>query len=350
MIKELKLTRRRKLLGAVVICVALITGSTLWWQMGQVAEAAILDPHPGLVGWWRFDEVDGNLAEDSSGYGNDGAIYGATWVDGKYGKALSFDGTDDYVKVPNTDSLNPPYITVLMWVKRTTDLTELQFFLNKYDFVYAIYRYPADTPNTFRVCVQVADGSFKISPSIELLDTNWHQVGVSFNGTNAFYICDSVRTSYWSGAATTLRTDTTGHLYLGSRLHTSGFMPCIIDEVRIYNRALSTAEIQENFQKGPDFSSRLLAKVPKGTTQFIVTLSWQGVESIVVTIESPYEIYTEDMVPVYQRTSYSSDSGDMLNIKRLSVSVTALSSDEEWYIVLEFDDVEDYRITVEVQR
>ena len=40
----------------------------------------------------------------------------------------------------------------------------------------------------------------------------------------------------------------------------------------------------------------------------------------------------------------------MLNIKRLAVSVTALSSDEDWYVVLEFDGVEDYRIAVEVQR
>lgn len=50
--------------------------------------------------------------------------------------------------------------------------------------------------------------------------------------------------------------------------------------------------------------------------------------SINVTIESPLKNYTEDIVPVYQKTVYSSSSGDMLNIKRLSVSVAALSSDE----------------------
>jgi len=48
------------------------------------------------------------------------------------------------------------------------------------------------------------------------------------------------------------------------------------------------------------------------------------------------------MVSVYQRTVYSSSSGDMLNIKRLVVSVTALSSDDDWYVVLEFDYVENY--------
>ena len=67
-------------------------------------------------------------------------------------------------------------------------------------------------------------------------------------------------------------------------------------------------------------------------------------------IASPSKNYTEDMVLVYQRTVYSSSSGDMLNIKRLAVSVTALSSNEDWYITLEFNDVEDYRITVEIQK
>jgi hypothetical protein len=40
----------------------------------------------------------------------------------------------------------------------------------------------------------------------------------------------------------------------------------------------------------------------------------------------------------------------MLNIKRLSISVSALSSEENWYVIVEFDDVEDYRITVEAQK
>lgn len=51
----------------------------------------------GLVAEWHFDDGSGNIVKDSSGNGNDGAIYGATFIDGKFGKALSFDGVDDYV-------------------------------------------------------------------------------------------------------------------------------------------------------------------------------------------------------------------------------------------------------------
>ena len=76
------------------------------------------------------------------------------------------------------------------------------------------------------------------------------------------------------------------------------------------------------------------------------------VGSINVTMESSLKNYTEDTVSVYQKTVYSTSGGtsSMLNIKRLSISVSALSSDENWYVMLEFDDVEDYRITVEAQK
>ena len=76
------------------------------------------------------------------------------------------------------------------------------------------------------------------------------------------------------------------------------------------------------------------------------------VGSINVTMESSLKNYTEDTVSVYQKTVYSTSDGtaSMLDIKRLSISVSALSSEENWYVMLEFDDVEDYRITVEAQK
>ena len=125
-----------------------------------------------------------------------------------------------------------------------------------------------------------------------------------------------------------------------------------IDEFCIYDRTLSVAEIQESFQESPDFSSNILAKIPKGTTQIISTISWQGTGNINVTVESPYESYTEDTVPVYQKTAYSTsgDAMNMLNIKRLSISVATLTEDENWRIMLDYDDAKDFSITVEIQK
>ena len=84
----------------------------------------VLTPTQDLVGYWKFDEGNGSVAGDSSGLGNDGTIYGASWVssspDGS--TALSFDGIDDYVKVPDDFSLDlTGDMTIEAWVYFTGD-------------------------------------------------------------------------------------------------------------------------------------------------------------------------------------------------------------------------------------
>jgi hypothetical protein len=116
--------RRRILLATVVICASLITGLTVLWQTRPVAQAAILTPHPGLVGWWRFDEGSGSVATDSSGNGNKGTINGASWATGKYGDALSFDGASNYVSMSHNSvlSFGTGNFSAGAWIK-TTDTT-----------------------------------------------------------------------------------------------------------------------------------------------------------------------------------------------------------------------------------
>lgn len=58
-----------------------------------------------IRGLWLFDENSGNVAVDSSGNKNDGTIHGAKRVNGKFGKALEFDGTDNWVEVPHSTSV-----------------------------------------------------------------------------------------------------------------------------------------------------------------------------------------------------------------------------------------------------
>jgi len=77
-------------------------------------EKRIID---GLVGAWKFDEGSGTIAYDSSGNNNHGTIYGATWVDGKFGKALQFDGVDDYVKIEPFTVYGWKGISIVRWVK-----------------------------------------------------------------------------------------------------------------------------------------------------------------------------------------------------------------------------------------
>ena len=72
----------------------------------------------GLIGHWKFDEISGTTATDSSGNNNNGTLTnGPTWTTGKINNALSFDGTDDYVNAGNPPSLNlTSSFTLSAWV------------------------------------------------------------------------------------------------------------------------------------------------------------------------------------------------------------------------------------------
>lgn len=352
-VKMIKLNwTRRKTTAAVLLC-AILVSTVAFWQMNQNAQAAVLNPHPGLVGWWRFDEGTGNITSDSSGNGNTGTIYGATWGTGVYGQALSFDGATNYVEIPSSSILAPSSMTIEFWVKIANPSS------NAYEgFVCRNSRI-----NGLQVIKEWNTG--------KVLFEGW--VGSTHYSLDSNYVLQS---NAWTHIAVTAATNGTWKIYVNGQLNvqsTGNVLPQVamplwigraaqgttnpylngnVDEARIYNRDLSAAEIQQDFQNGPDFSSNLLAKVPMGTTQVITTLSWQGTASINVTIVSPSQTYTESTVPVYQKTTYSTSGGisSMLNIKRLSISVNALPSDQNWNITLTYDTVSAYQMSVEVQK
>ncbi|MBD3184436.1 hypothetical protein GF312_19290, partial [Candidatus Poribacteria bacterium] len=75
-----------------------------------------IDPDT-CVGVWLFDAGEGDTAIDSSGNDLDGTIFnGPEWVDGKFSKALKFDGADDYINLPTTVSDGWEGLTVLAWI------------------------------------------------------------------------------------------------------------------------------------------------------------------------------------------------------------------------------------------
>src|SRR3989338_4761919 len=72
---------------------------------------------PGLVAGYAFDEGSGTTATDTSGNNNSGTLTnGPAWSTGQYGGALSFDGTNDYVNVPDAASLDLTSWTISAWV------------------------------------------------------------------------------------------------------------------------------------------------------------------------------------------------------------------------------------------
>ena len=210
------------------------------------AGACISSIPPGIVGLWH---LDGDTT-DSSGYGNDGTGFSATWVSSIIsGQALNFDGFNDYLRIADDNSLDATNeITIAAWIKL------VNFGQNGYgrivdknsDAAYAFYVRDSN-PNglSFRV-----DGTpYYSSPNI--ITTNvWQYVAVTFN-SNApsnqikFYV-----NGVPSGTATrTAPIPTTfSDLYIGNNPSLTGDFNGIIDEVKIWNEELTAAEIDQEYQ------------------------------------------------------------------------------------------------------
>jgi hypothetical protein len=348
---KLALTKRKRLLLAAVVMCAVLVGGSLMWFTRQTVEAALVYPSsPGLVGRWGFDEGTGTVAKDSSGNGNHGTVYGATWVDGRYGKALSFDGVNDYLEIGDKtlfDFGSGNFSLIAFISPKGSQLASYAGTIISKGSGYMINIFAATNVYEYYVYTGSGYGLYHaVSPGVPQM------VALVRSGDVMYAYCID-ETTYWStSTAISGSVITAGAKLLIGNVEGSSrpLAANYVDEVHVYNRALSSAEIQEIFQENPNFASRYLVKVPKGTTQFMVTLSWKGIGSINATIESPSKNYTEDDLSLYQRSSYSSSDGDMLNIKRLALSVAAVLADENWYVVLKFENVENYKMTVEIQK
>jgi len=85
-------------------------GESVCENIGQIYAG---DTSSGLVAHWAFDEVNGSIVHDASGNGFHGTKYGGTWTPGPIGGALVFDGNDDYVEITqNTSDLHSQLATL----------------------------------------------------------------------------------------------------------------------------------------------------------------------------------------------------------------------------------------------
>jgi len=210
----------------------------------------------GLVAEWHFDEGAGSVLKDSSGNGNDGVIYGATWVEGKYGNALNFNGINNYALTSNlARHFSEDSVTIEVWFNANGPgiiVAELgQGTINS-----GWHDSQIEILNTGEVKVRV----WKLAPvSLGTVNFNeWHHAVLRYNkaASNLDGLLDGVeastdiigdRSSPWEYEYGLFYafgpTDVTN---LGSGRYFNGEL----DEVRIYNRALSAEDIKEHFEQG----------------------------------------------------------------------------------------------------
>lgn len=196
---------------------------------------------PGLIGYWKFDEGSGSSAADSSNNGNTGTLTGSpTWVTGHSGSALQFNGSN-YAQVSNSSSLQiTGDITIAAWVNRNT-AGNYDVIAAKSDGTTYNYNFFFDSLYPDKESLYSASTSPTQAISTSTVSAgSWQKVAVTRSGnTVTFYLNGSA-----VGTATI--TGSFGSSTVPLKIGHDGYkgMSGSIDELRIYNRALTQAEIQ----------------------------------------------------------------------------------------------------------
>ena len=201
-----------------------------------------------LVGYWNMNEGSGTVAHDSSVNGNNGTITGASWVDGKYGEALSFNGSTDYALTSYSSIFNfgtgpfswSCWVTfeaqsngekVIMRGDHEGVLPRSLFSLgwvSSGTLKFACYDSTIPSPNQSRF----------VSKAVTL-DGNMHFIMGVRDGDNIYLYIDAVVAGSTNGVLNH-NINSTNRVALGKYEGTIGaYLKGIIDEVRVYNRALS---------------------------------------------------------------------------------------------------------------
>jgi hypothetical protein len=205
-------------------------------------------PNNGLVAAYSFNAGAGTTVSDGSGNGNNGVISGATWTPlGRYGAALSFDGVNDWVTVTDAASLDlTTGMTLETWVYPTVSPTAWRTVVAKEGAAIVAYFLHASslTANQPAMGVRIGGVEQQLKGGARLTANVWTHLAATYDGTTLRLYVNGGQAA--SRAQTGAIVATTNPLRIGGNGIWGEYFQGRIDEVRIYNRALSQAEIQSD--------------------------------------------------------------------------------------------------------
>ncbi len=266
-----------------------------WTQLGDVYSSITLSFSvdqiiKGLVSYWNFDEGSGNTAYDSSVNSNDGIIYGATYVDGVSGKSLSFDGIDDYVDFGSNSMNNLPQLTISCWINYNTNMgtgTPSAGELNNNCIIRkqtgtGNNRNYAVTLSDKKICFLFCDGVskvYKLKSNTELNPDKWYHITVTRNGDIAKVFINGVLDNSGSYDFVPVSNPNPLNVAWGDgEYYSSRHFDGLIDEVKIYNKALSSSEIESDYNDNKPSEEEIPPSSIKIEPLFIVNSVEKGGE------------------------------------------------------------------------
>jgi hypothetical protein len=200
-----------------------------------------------LVAFYPFN---GN-ANDESGNGHNGTVSGAILVSDRFGipnSAYYFDGLNDYIRIPNHDSLNfQESMTVNFWMNVAELYTREAFPISHGSWENRWKVSIVSTPTSehkLRWTIKCTTGTIDLDTETQLTINNWHNYTVFYDGSDFEIYIDGELDNFspWSGSILT----TTIDLTIGQMLpnNSSYNFKGIIDDIRIFNYGLSVEEIE----------------------------------------------------------------------------------------------------------
>jgi hypothetical protein len=207
----------------------------------------------GLVSYWPLDSVADGVVEDLVG-GNDGTHGGVTAVGGRVDGAGSFDGVDDYVTVPDDPSLDlTDRLTLAAWVNAPSGQDDYARIVSREQSGVGNRQYNLGLDANAReprVVVDTVDSDgIAVSgalPADEVTDGQWHHVAMTFDRTSKLRLyLDGVEVDSQSVSSSLV--SRSSDVTFGAPAHLPGkdLFEGWIDDVRIYDRALSAGEIDQ---------------------------------------------------------------------------------------------------------
>jgi hypothetical protein len=206
---------------------------------------------PSLIAYYQLDEGTGSLVHDCSGNHHDGIIMSTpsagSWAPGHSGSAVYVDGSQGCIEIGGSPQLVlTSDVTATAWV-RVEQYLSVGYIVGKTtDATYLGWRIATDSPSDFYLDVPIADydaGNGYSAGVTNQLTGTWLHIAATFQGGGdlLFYV-NGVQVDSTAGPAGILD-DPNANVRIGCRADTSNFFMGLIDEVRIYNRALSAGEI-----------------------------------------------------------------------------------------------------------
>lgn len=249
-------------------------GTNTKTQTGYITVSAASASTGGLVAAYNFEEASGATVVDASGKGNHGTIKeAARSASGKFGRTLSFDGVNDWVTVNDSNSLDLTNgMTLAAWVYPTATMSSWRNVLLKEQsggLAYALY---ANSDSNQPIASLNVGGDQNLPGGSALTANTWTHLAATYDGAAERLYVNGNQVA--SKAQTGNMTVSSGALRIGGNSVWSEFFKGRIDEIRIYNRALSATELKTDMNTAVATSSppqRLLGDQQTGTKTDTIT-------------------------------------------------------------------------------